>query len=267
MSTVTIAPTVESGTGAGDPPRVRLNVTDSGTPAITQVTVTRLNPDGRTVPVRTTDGNPLTLSTSGSNRVGLIYDYEPPYGSPVSYSTLENPTTVSAQVTVSEPRVWLIHPGVPALSMPVQVLGIGPRVRSVAAGAHWPMGREHPVVQTDGQRKAPAYTLRLRTDGDQERTAVEALCWDAGTLLLNVPVGKGWGVGAEYVAVGELTEAREVDYGSWPRRVWELPCQVVARPEGGTQAERTYTDVLAENASYGALRTRYATYFDLLAGS
>jgi len=41
---------------------------------------------------------------------------------------------------------------------------------------------------------------------------------------------------------------------------------VVDRPAGGTQAQRTYTDVLATYATYSAVRTKYATYSALLAG-
>jgi hypothetical protein len=134
MSTVTVAPTVEL---SNVPPRVRLDVTDSGTPNLFATTVMRLDPDGALRPVRTQDGAPLTLGTSGSNRVGLVYDYEAPYGAPVSYSTLESPSTVSNPVTVDESRVWLVHPGVPALSLPITVAEIGERKRSRACSTRW----------------------------------------------------------------------------------------------------------------------------------
>jgi hypothetical protein len=89
MSAVTVVATVENSTNPQDPPRVRLNVTDTGTtPSLFAATVTRLDPDGQVVPVRTADGNPLTLlHKSGTTRVGLLYDYEMPYGAPVTYST------------------------------------------------------------------------------------------------------------------------------------------------------------------------------------
>jgi hypothetical protein len=265
MSTVTVAPTVEASTGPQDPPRIRLGVTDTGTPALTAVTVTRNNPDGTTTPVRTFDGNPLTLTTSGTDRVGLVFDYEAPLGQPVTYSTVENPATVSAPVTLDDPQVWLIHPGVPSLSQPVRVWRIGERVRPVAQGVHRPLGARHPVVRSDGQRKAPAYVLTLATDTEQQRAAIDSLCDDAGVLLLNVPAGKGWGIGAEYVAVGDLTETRDVDYGARQRRFWSLPCTVVDRPVGGSQAERTLLDLL-DFPTLDSLRTAYATLDALLAG-
>lgn len=258
--TVTVVPTVEASTGPQDPGRVRLDVTDNG--GLTSTTITRLNPDGRTVPVRTFDGNPALLSGG----TALLYDYEAPFSAPVSYSSLESPATTSAQVTLPSDRVWLIHPGVPELSMPVLVSAIGARSRKVQRAVHQPLGRATPVVQTDGARKAAEYVLSLLTMDDAERAALDALIADAGTLLLNVPATKGWGVGAEYVSVGDITESRVTRFVGEPMRTWEMPCTVVDRPVGGSQAERTYVDVLADNATYASLMAKYASYATLLAG-
>jgi hypothetical protein len=211
VSTVTVVATVETTT---TPQRVRLDVTDVGTPNLFATTVTRLNPDGRVVPVRTLDGNPLTLTTSGANRIGLLYDYEMPYGSPVTYSTQETPTSTSAEVTVNSSRAWLIHPGVPSLSMPITVADWAARTRKVVRGVFQPMGRSTHVVVADGTRKASEYNLTVLTH---------------------------------------------------PDRTWQLPCTVVARPAGGTQSARTYTDLLAY-ATYTDLANRYSDYFSLLAG-
>lgn len=265
MSAVAVVATVEPSTGPQDPPRVRLDITDTGTPEVFSTTVTRLDPDGRTVPVRTQDGGPVALTTSGSTRTALLYDYEPPFGTPVTYSTTATPSA-SVTVTVVESRVWLIHPGVPALSMPLSVAAFGSRTRPVQRGLHWPVGSKHPVVQTDGQRKAPEGVIELNTFTLQELAHFEALTNDASTLLLNVPADYGWGVDTDYVSLGDLEEARLIEYAGEPRRLHSLPFQVVGRPEGGTQAERTYADVLADNATYADLRANYSTYFDVLAG-
>ena len=258
MSTVTVAATVEA---ANVPPRVRLNITDSGTPAVTSVTVTRLNPDGSTTPVRTYDGNPLGLSSS----TGLLYDYEMPYGAPVSYSTVETPANSSAQVTVPISDVWLIHPGVPALSQPVVAAGITARIRPVARGVHRPMGRRNAVVQTDGQRKSPAYTLTIRTTTDADRTALDDLLDDSSVLLLNVPATKQWGITTEYVSVGDSSENRLLQYAREQRRNWELPLIVVDAPVGGSQSQRTLLDLLAY-PTLNSLSAAYPTLNALLAG-
>jgi hypothetical protein len=266
VSTVTVVATVENSTGPQDVPRVRLNVTDTGTtPSLFAATVTRLDPDGRVVPVRTADGNPLTLTTSGSTRVGLLYDYEMPYGAPVTYSTEETPGSGSV-VTVTEPRIWLVHPGVPELSMPVSVASVGSRTRPVNRGVFRPMGRRSPVVQTDGQRKSPEGVLELNTFTLNEAARFDALTEDTSTLLLNVPAGLGWGLPTSYVALGDLEEQPLVDYAGEPRRLLVMPYIVVDRPAGGSQAERTYVDVLAGFSSYTALRNAYPTYLALLAG-
>lgn len=261
MSTVTVTATLEAD---NTPPRVRLDVVDTGTPAITATTVTRQDPNGTAVPVRTTDGMPLTLTTSGSNRVGLLYDYEAPFA-PVTYSTVESPTVVSASVTVPSDRVWLIHPGVPALSMPVTVVSIGARSRKVRQGVHYPMGRATPIVVTDGSRSASEYTLTVRTNTDAERTSLDALLGDSSALLLNVPAGKQWGVMSEYVSVGDSSEERLFQYGREPRRTWSLPCTVVDRPVGGTQAQRTLLDLL-DYPTLDSLKAAYPTLNDVLAG-
>jgi hypothetical protein len=258
--TVTVTPTVEPSTGYGDPHRVRLDVADSG--ALVEVTVTRLDPDGRTVVVRTTDGNPLTLSAG----VGLVYDYEAPFGAPVSYSTFEDSATVSSEVTVVEDMVWLIHPGVPEISMPISVASFGARGRPVARGVFRPMGRKTAVVQTDGQRKSFEGVIELNTFTLDEILAFETLTDDAADLLLNVPVGLGWGVPTCYVSLGDLEEGRLVDYAAEPRRLHTLSYVVVDRPVGGTQAERTYLDLLVSHSSYAELPASYGSYFALLAG-
>ena len=264
MSTVTVAPTVEPSTGPGDPPRVRLDVTDTGTPAITSVTVVRRGPGGRDVPVRTTDGGPLTLVTSGSNRVGTVYDYELEYQVPVTYSTVQTPAN-TATVTLDEAQAWLIHLGVPALSRPISISAITGRAKSLPRAVHAPMGSKFRIVHSAGQRQASEYTLTVKTRSDADREALDALFEDGSTLLLNVPAGKGWGFTTEYVAIGDLNEDRPVPYGREPLRLWPLPLLVVERPIGGTKTERTYVDLL-QFASYEELDAAYDSYLAIASG-
>lgn len=263
MSVVTVVATAES---SHYPPRVKLDVTDTGSsPEVFAATVMRLDPDGELRVVRTSNGNPLTLVTSGSVRVGTVYDYGAPFGAPVSYSTVESPGSSSAEVTIAESRVWLIHPNVPARSMPITVAGITARTRRVQQGVHRPMGSKYAVVQTDGQRKAPEYTLTVRTVTEIERQAIDTLLDDTSVLLLNVPADKHWGIGAEYVSIGDTEEDRLLQYAPEQRRHWSLPIIVVDAPVGGTQAARTYADLL-DYSTYSALRAAYPTYAALLAG-
>jgi hypothetical protein len=264
MSAVTISATVEL---TNVPPRVRLDVTDTGTPAIGSVTVTRLNPTGELVPVRTFDGNPLQLTTSGSNRVGLLYDYEMPYGQAVSYSTMETPANTSGAVTVDEQRIWLVHPGVPGLSQPIELRpdSLKEETYAVKQGVFWPMGRATPVIVNDGTRKSAESQIVAITESLPALGAMKALLSDGGTLLLNIPPLFGLGVDTCYIRVADLTIRRLSDIGSQQSRDVVMPYTVVAMPVGGSQAQRTYVDLL-NFATYAALQNAYPTYTAVFAG-
>jgi hypothetical protein len=262
MSTVSTVATVEP---AAWPPRIKVDVTDTGTPNLFAATVVRLDPDGQRRPVRTADGNPLTLVTSGTDRVGTVYDSEAPYGAAVSYSTQESPATVSAEVTIPETQVWLVNPGAPSLSMPITVASLGPLTRRVTRGVYYPMGREFPVVQTDGRRKAPEWVLQVKTSTLDELDDLLGLVSDSSVLLLNVPASLNWGVETSYVSIGDAEEERLVDYAAEPRRYLNLPLTVVDRPVGGTQAARTLADLMTYS-SLAALNAAYPTLAALQAG-
>lgn len=248
------------------PPRVRLNIADTRTTKATAVTVTRIDPDGSVSTVKTADGNPLTLTVSGSSNVGLLYDYLMPLGSGITYSTAEAPGTTSAEVIVGSEVVWLVHPGLPAISMPITVASLGARTYPTMRGVHRPMGRASAVVVTDGTRKAAEYDLSIYTADDGEREALSALLADSQALLLNVPSSKGWGVTHEFISIGDVTETRVSRVAPISDRIWSMSVTVVDQPVGGTQAERTYVDVLADFSTYAAVRTNYANYLAVLAG-
>ena len=260
MATIALTATVQP---ANWPPRVKIDVTDTGTPAINSVTVTRVDPAGNTSVVRTPTGGPLQLVTSGSTRVGTVYDYEVPYGVPVTYSTSERPAVVTPQRTVPETRVWLVHPGVPDRSVPVIVAGLSERVRTVTRGVHRPMDRKNPIVITDGRRHSAEQTITVRTVSDSGRAAMDALLDDATVLLLNIPATKQWGMDACYIAVGDVTESRLVPWGQQPMRHWLLPFVVVDAPAGGSQSQWTWADVMATYSTWAQLIAANPTWADL----
>lgn len=259
MSTVTISPTVDA---SNVPPRVRLDITSADA---TSTTITRINPDGTTTPVRTQDGLPLPI-TGGT---ALLYDYEAaPYGVPVSYSSLESPATASVQVTIPETRIWLIHPGVPALSVPVQLYGeaLMEEAYAVQRGVFHPLGRSTPVIVTDGTRRTAQSSLTILTETLGDLAGVRQLIADASPLLLNIPDGMGLGFDSQYIGIADVKVARLTAINADPSRVITMPFDVVDRPAGGSQAQRTYVDILANFATYDAVRAHYATYTALLAG-
>jgi len=198
----------------------------------------------------------------------LFYDWAGVANASTSYEHLTGTTTaddLTAAATLAVTDVWLIHPGVPDLSMRLaKVKSLGDRTRWVNWGVFQPFGRPTPVVVTDGRRKAVTAQLVIRTRTLDELDALVALTTDAAVLLLNVPASLGWGVTNEYISLGDLTESREA-FASFPTRVLSAPYLVVSRPVGGSQSQRTYADLLTECATYQAVMDLYDTYLDALA--
>lgn len=255
---ITVSPSVEA---SNWPPRVRLDVAASA--GETSTTVTRTDPDGTIVPVRTGDGNPLALASSA----GTLYDYEAPFGAAVTYSSQETPANVSSPVTVPASRVWLIHPGVPTLSQPVRLAPgtFTKRTRDVSQGVFWPQGRSTPIIVSDGARKTAQSTLAVLTISPDEAAGIDAVMSDAGVLLLNIPATLGYNFGTCYIAPGKIEAGPVIDkvFEQWLTFSW--PFYVVARPAGGSQAQRTLADLLSY-ATLADLKRTYATLGDLLAG-
>lgn len=253
---------------ANVPPRVllNLNVADLG-PVPTTATIQRRDPDGRTRLVRAAD--PATL-TAG---VWQGYDYEAPFGAAVTYeATAGAAVVVSGAVTLDVQTVWLVHPGVPEISVQllsdnVRALSFATRARPTSRSVFTPLGRTYPLVVTSGARQAPQTELVVRSLTLEQLDALVQILADESVLLLNVPPSLRWGIDHEYISVGDLTENRLGLWGSHEARDVVLPYLVVDRPAGGLQAQFTYADVLANHASYSEVYSRYASYSALLAGS
>lgn len=256
---ITVTPTVDA---ANTPPRVRLDVSASA--GETSTTVIRNNADGTTAPVRTTDGNPLPLSAGAA----LIYDYEPAYGTAVSFSSLESPGTVSAQVTVPASSVWLIHPGVPAASVPVTLRrgSLVGATYAVKRGVFEPMGRKNSVVFTDGARHSAADQIVVGCSSFDQFDALMAVLGDASTLLLNIPADRGWRFPTCYVDFGDAKVSSPTGLVVDTYADVTLPFTVADRPVGGSQSQRTWADVVASNATWAAVVAKYPTWADVLAG-
>ena len=260
MSVATVTATVDT---ANTPPRVRLDVADTGSPAFATVNVTRLDPDGVTRPVRTADGNPLPMSSGA----GLVYDYEVPYGQAVTYSTLETPGNVTTPVTVPITQPWLIHPGVPSRSMQVTFRPgtLQDETLTVRQGVFWPMGRTTPIIVGDGARHRSQSQLVLTTQSSSELAAIRALLADASVLLLNLPPSVGADYQTRYIAVSDVKISRWTDTSINSYRDVTLPFVTVDRPAGGTQSQRTLADLLVY-PTLAAVQNAYATFADVLAG-
>jgi hypothetical protein len=227
------------------PPRVRIDITDTRTVPVTSLTITRQDADGRSYPVRTSDGGPLAVSGG----VATVWDYEVPFGTTVTYSTdvTGGPTV---DTILDPPDVWLVHPGVPSLSVPLLVTTLPTRTRSTGRTLYQILGREDPIPVSSGARATAAAAMGVRTVTEAQRQALDLLCDDDAVLLLNIPPAKRWGWASCYISIGDITETRTVNYGRFPYREWQLPIQEVARPGGGTQAAITWNTVAAQYATW-----------------
>lgn len=202
----------------------------------------------------------------------VVWDFEAPLGVPVTYSTLavkegeDNLAQTTSPVALDDDRVWLVHPSSPALSQVVRVSSLANRQRTLNRSLVWPVGRSTPIPYTDGSLKAPGGTLECWTETLTERDNLLALIGAASpTLLLNVPVSLGWGVGNEWVSFDGVDEQALV--GGSQLRQLTLPYQVVQRPVGAVNVVRTWSDVLAESASWAEVQGQYETYLGLLLGA
>lgn len=256
--TVTVTPTVNP---AATPPNISLAITST---TETSTTVQRINPDGSLVPVRTSDGLPLSIPSHS----GTLIDYEPPAGQAVSFTSVESPATVSGQVTLDVPDVWLIHCGIPGLSMPIVLrpATLSDEMFQLTRGVFYVLGDPYPVINTDGSRKMSSSQLVVATDTFDDLARMKALLADGSTLLLNVPPALGIGFDTAYIAVGDLKMARRSDMAADTSRDFTLPFQVTRRPVGGSSSTRTYAVVEAAYATYAAAEAAYATYALAIAG-
>ena len=246
------------------PPRIRLDFTDTNTTPVTSVTINRQGTSGRVYPVRTSDGNPLP--TSGG--AATVYDYEPPYGQDLIYSTtITGGPTATANLNVSRP--WLVHPGIPSRSMTfLQMAGsVQSETWDIDQGVFKVLTRSTLVVATSGVRFAASSTLLLGVSNPTDLAGLKQLLSDGAPLLLNVPATLGWGIDTAYIAVGPVQNARPSQLLVEAWRTLSLPYQVVARPAGGTRGGLTWDGVDALYGPWTDLAATGMTWAQLAAQS
>jgi hypothetical protein len=119
------------------------------------------------------------------------------------------------------------------------------------------------VARSDGQRKARVFDLSVRTLTAADEDALDTLIDDDSVLLLQVATAGIYRSSYYWVSVGDVTQAPLIGHmdGRW---VWTLPCTEAARPAGLLQSQRTWADVVAENATWADVVSKYATWRDLI---
>lgn len=218
--------------------------------------ISRRDPDGTSIAVAY--GSPVALAAGAAT----LYDYESPFGVPVTYeAAVGSATASSGAATLAVDQVWLRHPSSPTLSMPVELSSDGEPSYPAARARLSPYGRARAIVITDGRRKAKSATLGVRTFTLDERARLLALLDDCAVLLLDVPPAFGWRLSHQYMAIDTATAAPIVpSRPATPWDEWSLPYDVVDRPVFGTAAPWTYAALLAGYASYDAVKATFPTY-------
>jgi hypothetical protein len=221
--------------------------------------ITRSTPAG-VLPVRL--GEPLTM-TSGQ---GTLYDYEAPFGQPLTYTATPTvgPPITSDTFILDVRSPWLIHPSIPGLSTPIRVKQIGDKTSNTLAALNVVLGRRTSILETDGVRKAPQFDLTLRTTTREESQGLADVLDGADSLLVQIAypftdVTNYWYVGVGEVSSGAFSSA----YGD-PAKVWSLACTITDPPAGLQTSQRTITDLLNEEDTIQQMIADFATVRDVL---
>lgn len=242
------------------PPRVLIQ---ASVPGATSITVYRTDPDGRTRPVRSASPAPATGGTI------VVADYESWTDKPCTYRAVSESgaSVVSAPVTLWISGPWLRHPASPSLSFSPVVKSLAGLNRPTREAVNLVMGRATPVIVPDGGRKELQGTLAVYTFDQSDVVRLLALTNAQVPLLFDSPFSWGWDITHSYLYLGSATIDNPAATGTSQTRIWNFPFWVVDPPAGPQQPERTYADLDAEQLTYTALNSSYASYLDMLAGT
>lgn len=190
------------GTGAF----VSLNLAGTG-----PVTVYRVEPVGE----KLLRGSPFTLSGG----VGVAFDYEAPFDTPVTYRMVDGSSYYSAEVTVPSAGIdWLRSLSSPYLSQPVEVVAFNEKAAQGRVTVYQIIGKREPIAAVDVMG-AFTGTLTLYAEGDAVDTMVAALA-DGHPMLLHSPPEHG--EDRLYFVVNDYRITRVSDLADDPGRYVEL---------------------------------------------
>jgi hypothetical protein len=265
---------------ANSPPRNILFVT--GAPGAT-AQLTRTDPSGAQTPVRSGDPAPLVTGA------WVGYDYEAPYNAGCTYTVIPSdatPNAFTAATPLESPQPWLIHPGVPSLSLPVTGILLTDDQSDSGTALHAPLGRPDPIPVSDGARKTPAFQVSFRTGGEifsfpggftfpgvltfpgaqDQNDALKAILQDSAPLMLQIVYPYTDIAMYRWISIDRVTTARVTMQFGDQQRVWTLDCTEITRPAGGIAAQRTWADLVAECATWQDVMNKFRTWTGVITG-
>jgi hypothetical protein len=162
------------------------------------------------------------------------------------------PTTASITPSL-DGRVWLKSIKHPFLNRPVNVGDVDADTRAARGAVYEVQGRSVPIAVTD-VRASPAFTITLRTATLEEARDLDLILASGNVFFIQPPAGSQ--VPGGYVTIGSTAMPRFGPVST--RRLWTLPCRVVAAPGPG---------VVGGTMTYGALINLYGSYQNVLAAN
>lgn len=260
--------TATPGTSSAGVPRISISISSSDGSPITAVTL------NRTVSNATT---PVRVQPAPGPSPRIVNDYEADWDIGVRYSgtvtsAAGTETFTSDATSLTAVNPWAIHPTTPALSFRLdQATPNAAGVRSLASVSrdasdvpHAVLGSPYRVFTKTGPRNAPTTQLELTTVTSLEAAAVRAAVNDLTPLLLRIPAAWAWDFESGYYRIGQVDEARVLQYGAEPARIFTLPLERVQAPAGTQQPERTWVNVLTDFPTWAAVRAAYASWTTVL---
>lgn len=242
--------------------RIRLDVY---WPGVRDATITRVDADGTTSPVR--NAEPLLLNTQA-----VVYDHEAPLDQESVYRI--SPADDAATYLESEPVTaasgdscgWLKHPFKPYLNRPVELISMGPRRLPARRGVARPIDRPDPIVVYQVRSTDSGVAVIRTADDWDDALAIREMLADGAPLLLQQPGslgGESLYISVDDAALALLESTLGVDLS----RDITIPFDVVARPPGpaGGPYGVMYDDVSAAYLTYEHVAAGEASYNDLAA--
>lgn len=180
-----------------------------------------------------------------------------------------------ASTVLAEDRVWLIHPTLPALSLPIDntperfiELATRQEVSSSSRVARFdPAGRDVAVVYPLGPRQLPHWDLSVFCRTLEARDELGEILRDSQPLLLRVPEGYGNGLFDVPDGWYQVLDASERVVGQRANagyRLMGLEMLPVAEPPIIITNTAAWGDLIARGLTWGDLVE--LTWFDVLSG-
>jgi len=255
------------------PPRVRLYV-DTGSDDVTirEMTITR-------------DGQPIRAEVPVGGRRLVTFDYEAPYGVPLTYEVegvaldapVEAPFSMTAMTTLDSPCAWLVHP---VVSMSVCIdayrwrddaLNLqGTSAKTFSRPARMsrfdPPGRSRAVFFRHGPRQISEWEMTLFAPTADSLDALDAALRGQSPMLLRIPPSWRLDLPDDWYQIGDTSAERATDVLRYHERRVTLGMTPTIAPPLVAAMPWTYADVADAFETYADLVVEYESYAELGVG-